>query len=53
MNIRCVILQYNLIFSLCATFNMIFVSMISTVHVSAYIGHLQVLTELYLLMPTY
>jgi hypothetical protein len=31
---------------------MIFVSIISTVHVSACIGHLQVLTELYLFMLT-
>jgi hypothetical protein len=46
-------LQYNLIFSLYATFNMIFVSIISTVHVSARIGHLQVLIELYLFMLTY
>jgi hypothetical protein len=41
-----VALQYHLIFSLYATFNMIFVSIISTLHVSAHIGHLQVLTEL-------
>jgi hypothetical protein len=46
-------LQYHLIFSLYATFNMIFVSIISTLHVSARIGHLQVLTELYLFMLTY
>jgi hypothetical protein len=39
-------LQYNLIFSLYATFNIIFVSIVSTLHVSVRIGHLQVLTEL-------
>jgi hypothetical protein len=46
-------LQYHLIFSLYATFNMIFVSIISTLHVSEHIGHLQVSTELCLLMLTF
>jgi hypothetical protein len=34
-------------------FNEEFVSIISTLHVSALIGHLQVLTVLYLFMLTY
>jgi hypothetical protein len=34
-------------------FNEDFVSIISTLHVSELIGHLQVLTEIYLFMLTY
>jgi hypothetical protein len=34
-------------------FNVDFMSIISTLHVSALVGHLQVLTVLYLFMLTY
>jgi hypothetical protein len=50
-----ILMQYvnHLIFSLYATFNKDFCVYYKHTHVSAHVGHLQVLTVLYLFMLTY